>query len=573
MTSLRRRLFGRLRRARRHAATEPPYTFTVRRKLRVPMDDGVELVADLYLPVGAVEPPLPTIVVRSPYGRHGSLTHAPALAGEGFTVLVQSCRGTGGSGGRFRPQLDEQRDGMATHRWVRRQPWFTGTVATYGESYLGYTQWAVAGRMRRDDPANAPDALCLNVTMADFGAMTWNNGAFSLVGSLGWSRLMDLRGLRGVLVRARLARRPDRKLAEAFDVLPLSRGDTAVAGHPISWYQDWVAHEKLTDDYWTQQSHTASVPDVTAPVYMATGWYDMFLPWQLRNYAQLAAAGRPPRLTIGPWGHTSEQSPFLAESIAFLKEHFAGAPATRPAPVRAFLTGAEQWHELPAWPPPGTAAQRWHLHPSGLLDAAIPDAGITRYTYDPDQPTPALGGPSMGPTPGPVNNSAHERRADVAVFRSPPLDHAIVLAGEPIAHIRFRSTAASADVFVRICDVHPDGRSMSVCDGIRRIGSIGTAATDPKPDEDGFVELDVPLWPAFHRFATGHRVAVQVSSGAHPRYARNPGTGEPAATAATTVRAEQEISHDRAHPSRIDLPVWAPTGLNVSAATRCRRPR
>ncbi|MEH0821899.1 MULTISPECIES: CocE/NonD family hydrolase [unclassified Micromonospora] len=556
MRSLRRRLSGRLRRTRRHAATEPPYAFTVRRGLRVPMDDGVELIADLYLPAGPVHPPLPTVVVRSPYGRHGSLTHAPALAGEGFTVLVQSCRGTGGSGGSFRPQLDEQHDGMATHRWVRRQQWFTGTVATYGESYLGYTQWAVAGRMCRDDPGNAPDALCLNVTMADFGAVTWNNGAFSLGGSLGWSRLMALRGMRGALVRARLARRPDRKLAEAFDVLPLSRGDTAVAGHPIGWYQEWLAHERLTDDYWTRQSHTASVPDVTAPVYMATGWYDIFLPWQLRNYAQLAAAGRPPRLTIGPWGHSSEQSPFLAESVAFLKEHFAGTPAARPAPVRAFLTGAQQWRDLPAWPPPGTAAQRWYLHPYGLLDPAAPDGGSTRYTYDPDRPTPALGGPGLGPAPGPVDNSAHERRTDVAVFRSRLLDHAVVLAGEPIARVRFRSTAASADVFVRICDVHPDGRSMTVCDGIRRIGGVGTAATDPRPDGDGYVELDVPLWPAFHRFAAGHRVAVQVSSGAHPRYARNPGTGEPAATATTTVRARQEISHEGAHPSRIDLPVW-----------------
>ncbi|MGC4816930.1 CocE/NonD family hydrolase [Micromonospora sp. DT63] len=554
MTGVRRRLAGLLRRARR--PTGPPYPFTVRRRLRVPMDDGVELVADLYQPVGAGEPPLPTIVVRSPYGRHGSLTHAPALAGTGFTVLVQSCRGTGGSGGTFRPQLDEECDGMATHRWVRRQPWFTGAVATYGESYLGYTQWAVAGRMCRDDPGNAPDALCLNVTMADFGAVTWTNGAFWLGGSLGWSRRMVLRGPRGALIRARLARRPDRKLAEALDVLPLARGDTAVAGHPIGWYQDWLAHEKLTDDYWTRQSHTASVPDVTAPVYLATGWYDIFLPWQLRNYAQLVAAGRPPRLTIGPWGHGGERSPFLAESIAFLKEHFAGASATRPAPVRAFLTGADQWHDLPVWPPPGTATRRWYLHPSGLLDPAIPAGGTTRYSYDPDRPTPALGGPDMGPSCGPVDTRAHERRPDVVVFRSPPLAHPVVLAGEPVARVRFRSTAASADVFVRICDVHPDGRSMSVCDGIRRIGSVGTAATDPPPDGDGFVTLDVPLWPAFHRFASGHRIAVQVSSGAHPRYARNPGTGEPAATAATTVRAEQEISHDPAHPSRIDLPVW-----------------
>ncbi|WP_344131329.1 CocE/NonD family hydrolase [Luedemannella flava] len=535
--------------------TSGRYGFTVRRKLRVPMDDGVDLIADLYVPTGAVDPPLPTIVVRSPYGRDAGLTHAPELAREGFTVLVQSCRGTCGSGGTFVPQLDEQRDGMATHRWVRRQPWFTGTVATFGESYLGYTQWAVAGRMRREDPDNAPDALCLNVTMPDFGAFTWDNGAFSLGNALGWSRMMDLKGLRGVLVRARLALRPDRKLAAAFDTLPLSRGDAVVAGRPISWYQDWLAHEKLTDEYWTRQSHAASVPDVTAPVYMATGWYDIFLPWQLRTYAQLVAAGRPPRLTIGPWGHASAQNPFVVESVAFLKEHFAGVPGTREAPVRAFLTGAGQWHDLPAWPPPGTATRPWHLHESGLLDPALPGGGSTRYTYDPDQPTPAVGGPGLGADAGPVDNSAHERRPDVTVFRSAPLERAVVIAGEPVARIRFRSTAASADVFVRVCDVHPDGRSMTVCDGIRRIGSVGTSATDPRPDDDGFVEVEVPLWPSFHEFAAGHRIGVQVSSGAHPRYARNPGTGQPAATAAVTVRAEQEISHGTGHPSRIDLPI------------------
>ena len=145
------------------------------------MDDGVELLADLYLPVGAVNSaaahdrdPLP---VRPP-GSSPTPRRWPARASPS---LVQSCRGTRGPAGRFVPQVDEQRDGMATHRWVRRQPWFTGTVATYGESYLGYTQWAVAGRMRREDPDNAPDALCLIVTMADFGAITWDNGAFALV--------------------------------------------------------------------------------------------------------------------------------------------------------------------------------------------------------------------------------------------------------------------------------------------------------------------------------------------------------------------------------------------------------
>ncbi len=540
--------------------TPGPYDFAVRKDLRVPMEDGVELLADLITPIGEVSPALPTIVMRSPYGRRGITTQASALAREGFTVLVQSCRGTWGSAGVFTPQVDEQRDGMATHRWVRQQPWCTGKVVTYGASYLGYTQWAVAGRMQVEDPGHAPDALCLLTTMPDFGAITWDNGAFSLRNALGWTQMMDRMSRRSLLPILLAQMRPDPKLKKAFGVLPLRDGDTAATGHHVGWYQDWLAHEKLTDEYWTQQSHFGSVPAVTAPVYMISGWYDIFLPWQLRNYAQLAAAGRPPRLTIGPWGHISAGMGALAvsESVQFLKEHFTGAPSDRVAPVRAFLTGARQWHDLASWPPPGTTVQPWHLHASGLLAHATPDGGRTTYRYDPADPTPAVGGPSLLPNSGPVDNAAHESRSDVAVFRSDPLPEATVIAGEPVARIRFRSSRPSADVFVRICDVHPDGRSMTVCDGIQRIGSLGTAGTDPEPDAEGFREVQVRLWPAFHRFEAGHRIGVQVSSGAHPRYARNPGSGEPSLSAATLHPAQQEISHATARASRLDLPVWAP---------------
>ena len=143
-------------------------------------------------------------------------------------------------------------------------------------------------------------------------------------------------------------------------------------------------------------------------------------------------------------------------------------------------------------------------------------------------------------------------------FHSEPLDAAVDLAGEPTAEIRVRSSARSFDLFVRITDVHPDGQVMTVCDGIRRIGSIGSALTDPAPDDDGYREVSLSLWPTFHRFAAGHRIGLQVSSGAHPRYARNPGTGEPAADAARTVPSRQELSHDGSRASRIRLPIWSP---------------
>jgi len=291
---------------------------------------------------------------------------------------------------------------------------------------------------------------------------------------------------------------------------------------------------------------------------MVTGWYDIFLPSQLRNYRQLVDAGNPPRLTVGPWGHISrgKAAPAHRDTVAFLKETFRGDAWDRPAPVHAFQTGADQWHDLAVWPPEGSTAQEWFARAGGGLSTDAAPAGTTAFTYDPDEPTPALGGPSLLPKTEPVDNAEHEKRDDVVTFRSDRLIAPVDLAGEPIARVRISSSAPSFDVFVRITDVHPDGRSLTVCDGIRRIGSIGTAPTDPEVDTDGFRDVAVPLWPTFHRFAPGHRIGIQVSSGAHPRYARNPGTGDPAAAAPVTVVAHQLIAHGGAEGTRIELPVW-----------------
>ncbi|WP_405182491.1 CocE/NonD family hydrolase [Nocardia sp. NBC_01377] len=222
----------------------------------------------------------------------------------------------------------------------------------------------------------------------------------------------------------------------------------AATGHRVHWYQDWVGHENLTDEFWTQQSHTASVPEVTAPVYMITGWYDIFLPWQLRNHAQLAAAGRPPRLTLGPWGHISRGlgAPSVGETVSFLREHFADAESDRVAPIRAYLTGTERWFDLASWPPPGTRTERLNLHDTGGLSPDPTAGGSTVHVYDPADPTPALGGPGLQANPGPVDSTAHERRGDVVVFRGDPLSEPVTVAGEPLAHIRFRSSQPSADV-------------------------------------------------------------------------------------------------------------------------------
>jgi len=64
----------------------------------------------------------------------------------------------------------------------------------------------------------------------------------------------------------------------------------------------------------------------------------------------------------------------------------------------------------------------------------------------------------------------------------------------------------------------------------------------------------VRLWDTAYRFGIGHRVRVQVSSGAHPVYVRNLGTDEPLLTATTTRAADQAVYRDAARASVVVLP-------------------
>ncbi|WP_211370191.1 CocE/NonD family hydrolase [Nonomuraea turkmeniaca] len=118
----------------------PPSTrdLVVQRDLRVPMPDGVELLADRWAP-RAGGSGLPTALIRCPYGRRGvlALGMARPLAERGFQVLIQSTRGGFGSGGAFDPLRQEREDGLATLDWLTKQPWFGDSIVLVGVSYMG----------------------------------------------------------------------------------------------------------------------------------------------------------------------------------------------------------------------------------------------------------------------------------------------------------------------------------------------------------------------------------------------------------------------------------------------------
>ena len=281
------------------------------------------------------------------------------------------------------------------------------------------------------------------------------------------------------------------------------------------------------------------------PVSSIGGWYDIFLPGQIRDFQILQEASRPARLTIGPWTHLSADGTPIREAIGFGLAHARGEEPPERAPVRLYVMGEEAWRDFDSWPPSGYAPQRFHLHTGGVLSTEVPpESEPDRYSYDPADPTPAVGGVRMVRDSGRVDNTALEARADVLTYTTAVLEQDVEVVGEVSAEVWFGSSLPHADVFVRLCDVDERGRSYNVCDGLTSLTSA-----------DEITCVTVRLWPTAHRFGRGHRIRVQVSSGAFPRYARNPGTGEPRATATTLRAADQAVHHDPARPSAVILPV------------------
>jgi putative CocE/NonD family hydrolase len=205
--------------------------------------------------------------------------------------------------------------------------------------------------------------------------------------------------------------------------------------------------------------------------------------------------------------------------------------------VRVHDGGEDDWRDIDDWPP-ATAVSPWFPTAQGHLTQQAPteSAPLTSFRYDPGDPTPSLDGPLLSRTAGPRDNSTLEIRDDVLTFTGPPLTEPVDILGPVSARLSISTDTGHADVFTRLCDVDAQGRSVNICDGL---GQLRTAEQAPS-------RITVPMSSTAHRFAVGHRIRWQISGGAHPRYARNPGTGESPVDATTFTPVRITLHADSA---------------------------
>jgi len=531
----------------------------VTRGLRVPMRDGVTLVADHYAP--DTDEPSPTILIRCPYGRGAEfgLLNSQPYAERGYHVLLQSTRGTFGSGGDFEPVVHEAADGQDTVVWLREQPWFDGRLATIGPSYLGFVQWALAL-----DPPPELKAMAVHVGPHDMVRLAYGQGPFQLFFLLEWSEMVAHQERMGMVRATARLMSAERRLAPVLNQLPLESAADNLGGDGAPWFREWISDTDPDGPLWDSYRAAGALQRVSVPTLLIGGFHDMFLDQTIEQYRKLHGRGVEVGLTIGPWTHFSlDQSIVIPETLAWLDTHLAGTgPAPRRKPVRVWVAGLGQWRELASWPPAGTADQVWRLAAGGRLtaspDPAAAPAGpaggaagsATSFRFDPADPTPSVGGRLMSVRAGQRDNTRLEARPDVLTFTTPPLARPAEVLGAPVADLRISSDNPHIDVFARLCDVGPGGRSRNVTDQIIRLAG---EAVPPGTVRRVRLSLD----DTAYRFRPGHRIRLQVSAGAHPRYARNLGTGEPVGTGTRMAPATISIHHGAGSSSVLRLPVAA----------------
>ena len=554
---------------------QPSYDVEMRLDVKVPMRDGVELSADIYLPRGRGK--FPTVLIRTPYSNNGDevIEKARRLANNGYVCVAQDCRGRWDSDGEYYPFHPDAEDGYDTQEWIGAQEWSNGKMGMSGASYLGLVQWQSAPLRSRYLTCMAPRVIC-----GDFhDGLVYPGGAFQLNVMMSWGMRTSGRTAQSIGYH---------QWTEAFRALPLIEMDER-AGRNLPFWKDWVRHPSY-DDYWAKTNIEERWDEIGVPALNMGGWYDLYSRQTFVNFNGLrqhgrTAEARQSKIIVGPWPHALSVSPrtgdvdFGANSMADLEalemrwhdywlRGIDNGIVDEP-PLRLFVMGANQWRDEQEWPLGRTTWWKWYLHSAGGANSVLGDGGLSTeepgderedaYVYDPRYPVQTMGGNNCC-SPDIVPWGAHDQRpvevrGDVLCYTSEPMEADLEVTG-PIKLVLYAATdGPDTDWTAKLVDVSPTGYAMNLCDGIVRARYRDSRTTPALLEPNRVYEYEIEVGVTANVFRRGHSIRVEVSSSNFPRFDRNLNTGHELGMDAEMRTARQTVHHSGAYPSHILLPV------------------
>jgi len=494
--------------------TEFPREVRVIEHTWIPMPDGTQLGARIWLPVDAEEDPVPAILEYIPYRKDDYLAQRDALrhpyfAGHGYAAVRVDVRGSGSSEGQllneYLPQ--ELEDGVEVIAWLAAQPWCTGAVGMMGKSWGGFNSLQVA--------ALRPPALKAIITVCstdDRYNDDWHfkGGCFLASGNLFGSALMhEWHG-----------RPPDPKVVgDRWREMWLER----LANPPF--IEDWIRHQRR-DAYWRHGSVCEDYGAIQCAVFAVSGWVDPYSNVIPRLLQHLDV---PRRGLIGPWAHWYPEQGVPGPPIGFLQESLRWWDRW----LKEIDTGGDVEPMLRMWLQDAVEPRTSYESRPGrwIAESELPSLSVEsrelflsegRLLEEPGNGTPLsiLGVQSCGADAGlwvhfgePGALAGDQRSDDSAslCFASEPLGESIDLVGYPSVELEVAVDRPTAFLAVRLCAVLPSGASALMSRGFLNLTHLN-GQDRPEPVEPGRrYSVRVSLDAMATRVPVGARLCVAVS--------------------------------------------------------------
>lgn len=429
----------------------------------------------------------------------------------GYIEVVMDVRGTGDSNGQwglFDPV--QQQDAIKVLDWAAHLPNSTGSVGTYGPSYLGIDQLLLAGAVGKGSPLKAIFPLVsANDIYRDTSFMgglldfEFSETYLGLTGGLNTvtpvedtasdpQLLADLAGIEGDHVNGLASYHATTTLNI------LSGGDEAYDG-----------------TYWQQRNPSNILAKIVSngiPAYLLGGEFDIFQNGEPLNYAarQNAYDRRPTttpmlpgqpvtgryQLIDGPWEHINGSSvdvdPLELEWFdTWLKGEQTGM-ATTPTPLHYYDLGTGTFDETTTYPFTGSDPTTLYFGAGGSLSTTKPTAstaGSDTIDWSPvgsvcGRPIDqwSMGGVSIASSEAGIlapctdaDNTTQLGPWQTTYTTAPPAKAATV-AGPITATVYASANTAETEWVAEVEEVTPDGTSYPLTEGAL-LGSL--RATDP----------------------------------------------------------------------------------------------
>jgi len=565
-------------------------------KFMVPMEDGIKLATLVYLPDDGTDGPYPVVFIRTPYGIGNTPGSGPFIRGywhycaRGYAVVLQACRGTAywdpdhRSEGIWQPCINEPADGAKALEWIAAQPWCDGNIGMQGGSYVGYTQWACSMSGNSALKCIVPESSMGTV----FSDQPYMGGSFVEGFAYYAFWMMD----KPIL--------PGRTWTEILHHRPLIDIDTYATGEDLAPWNTVMRHW-TNDSYWKRQDWYRDEYAKDFASFQISGWFDDDYPGTRSNWEVMKRRSqKSQRLILGPWKHGYNRdrklngysfgNDALRDDIWIIKQKWYDRflkgienGVDQPA-VEYFVLGDNAWRTASQWPPAEVVPQKWYFHSDGNAQRLTTAGKLTRKTPANDEPKDIYIYDPLDPPPNwmsfdqmkswqdvqsfPYDFQNIEKRDDIVVYTSEPLEQDLTIAGDIIVELYASCDVRDTDWWAHISDVHPDGSSVRYSLGLIRARFrnnedkvyhvFGKNFVEEKQLSGAFedvVAYTISIPSIALTFEKGHSIRIAVMNACDNYGFPNSNTGEDEALVTEPVRGKMAIHHNLKYPSCVILPV------------------